>query len=78
MPQKASTRDYDKEYRRDHASAKQRRHRSLRNKGRRMMKLKKGDGKEVDHKKALIKGGSGGRKNLRVVSRKVNRSKGST
>ena len=53
-----------------------RKNRAARNKARRMMKLKKGDGKEVDHKRPLSKGGSNSRKNLRVVSRKTNRRKG--
>lgn len=34
----------------------------------------KGDGKEVDHIRPLSKGGSNDNSNLRVVSRKVNRS----
>ena len=38
--------------------------------------MKVGDGKEVDHKKPLSKGGSNKPKNLRVVSRKTNRKKG--
>ena len=38
--------------------------------------LKKGDPREVDHKKPLSKGGSNGKKNLRAVSKKVNRKKG--
>ena len=38
-------------------------------------KLKPGPGKEVDHKIPLSKGGGGGRKNLRVVSRRTNRKK---
>lgn len=76
MPQKASTRDYKKEYARDHASPTQRKHRSMRNKGRRLKGLKKGDGKEVDHKTPLSKGGGNTKSNLRVTSRKANRSKG--
>ena len=32
-------------------------------------------GKDIDHKKPLSKGGSNGRKNLRLVSKKTNRSK---
>ena len=40
------------------------------------MGLKKGDPREVDHKKPLSKGGSNSKRNLRVVSRKTNRSKG--
>ena len=38
-------------------------------------RVKKGDGREVDHKKPMSKGGGNGRKNLRVVSRSVNRKK---
>ena len=34
----------------------------------------KGDGKDVDHRIALSKGGSGGRGNLRVTSAHSNRS----
>ena len=37
-------------------------------------KVTKGDGKEVDHKKPLSKGGSTARSNLRVQSAKTNRS----
>lgn len=36
--------------------------------------MKKGDGKEVDHKTALSNGGSNAKSNQRVVSRKTNRS----
>ena len=45
---------------------------------RRLMKqgrVKKGDKMDIDHKKALSKGGSNGHKNLRVVPRRVNRAK---
>ena len=67
MPRK--TRNYRREYDEYHGTEQQRKNRKL--------KLKKGDGKEVDHKTPLSKGGSNGRKNLRAVSRKVNRKKGS-
>lgn len=50
------------------------------NAARRMMekegRVKKGDGKEVDHKVSQAEGGSNKRSNLRVVSRKTNRVKG--
>lgn len=75
MPRKK--RNYRKEYDSYHGTAKQRKNRSTRNKARRKLKLKKGDPREVDHKKPLSKGGGNGRKNLRAVSRKVNRKKGS-
>ena len=72
-------RDYKKEYARDHASPKAKKHRAARNKARSLMikagRAAKGDGKEVDHKKALSKGGGNGRTNLRVVSRAANRKK---
>ena len=38
-------------------------------------KVHKGDGKQVDHKKELVRGGSTGRSNLRVVSDKTNLEK---
>ena len=48
------------------------------NKARRMMekagKVRKGDGKDVDHKTPLSKGGKTTRSNLRVTSRSANRS----
>ena len=75
MPRKK--RNYRKEYDEYHGTAKQRKNRSMRNKARRKLKLKKGDRREVDHKKPLSKGGTNGRRNLRAVSRKVNRKKGS-
>ena len=36
-------------------------------------KVRKGDGKDVDHKTPLIKGGNNDRGNLRVSSRRANR-----
>jgi 5-methylcytosine-specific restriction endonuclease McrA len=75
MPTPAHKRNYKKEYARDHASPTQRKHRSMRNKARRKLGLKKGDGKEVDHKKPLSKGGGNGRKNLKATSRAANRRK---
>jgi 5-methylcytosine-specific restriction endonuclease McrA len=69
-------RDYKKEYRDFHGKKAQKKNRAARNKARKVMGLKKGDGKEVDHKKPLSKGGSNGKRNLRVVLRKTNRKKG--
>ena len=67
------------EYRRFHASTKMKKERAQRNRNRRILmregRVRKGDGKEVDHKRPLSKGGTNGRKNLRVVSRSVNRRK---
>jgi 5-methylcytosine-specific restriction endonuclease McrA len=67
------------EYRKYHASTKMKKERAQRNRNRRVMersgRVKKGDGKEVDHKRPMSKGGGNGRGNLRVVSRSVNRKK---
>jgi len=73
----AKARNYKKEYARDHASPSQIKDRSERNQARREMGLKKGDPREVDHKKPLSRGGSNSKKNLRVTSRAANRRKGS-
>ena len=73
MPTPKSKRNYKKEYKRNHASAKDKKDRAKRNAANR--KLKPGPGKEVDHKKPLSKGGSNSKKNLRVVSRSTNRKK---
>jgi 5-methylcytosine-specific restriction endonuclease McrA len=72
----AKKRNYKKEYKDFHGKSTQKKRRAARNKARSLLGLKKGDGKEVDHKKPLSKGGSNRRKNLRAVSRKVNRKKG--
>jgi len=73
-------RDYKKEYREYHGKPEQIKRRDARNKARRMMekegRVRKGDGREVDHKVPLSKGGSNSRRNLRVVSRRTNRKKG--
>ena len=66
-------RDYKREYKMYHGLKKQKRNRNARNKARREMGLKVGDGKEVDHKVPLHRGGGNGKKNLRVVSRDKNR-----
>ena len=68
-------RDYSKQKPNDDKNAK---NRAKRNKARRELtregKVSKGDGKDVDHKKPLSKGGSAGRSNLRVTSKSANRS----
>jgi hypothetical protein len=69
-------RDYKAEYAAFHGTAKQIKARAERNAARDKMGLSKGDGKEVDHKVPLSKGGSNSKRNLRVVSQKTNRSKG--
>lgn len=73
--------DYKDAYKRWHSSKKAKRERAQRNKIRRQFEregiVEKGDGKEIDHIIPKSKGGSDSRKNLRVVSRHVNRTKGS-
>jgi len=70
-------RDYKKEYARDHAPEADKKDRAERNKARRQAGLKKGDPREVDHKRPLSKGGSNKKSNRRITSRAVNRKKGS-
>ena len=72
----AKKRDYKKEYKDFHGKPKQRKLRSMRSAARRIMGLKKGDPREVDHIIPLSKGATNGKKNLRVVSRRTNRKKG--
>lgn len=71
-------RDYRSEYENYQGSPEQIKKRSMRNKARREMEKKglvrKGDGKDVDHKQPLVKGGGNGNGNLRVVSASANRS----
>lgn len=70
-------RDYEREKQWDHANGRIK-DRAERNKARAMLmkegKVKKGDGKDVDHKKPLSKGGKTTRSNLRVQSASANRS----
>ena len=73
----AKPRDYKKEYRDFHGKPKARKNRAAANRARTKVGLKVGDPREVDHKKSMNKGGSNSRKNLRIVSRKTNRKKGS-
>jgi 5-methylcytosine-specific restriction endonuclease McrA len=73
-------RDYAKEYREYHGKPEQIKNRAARNGARRKAAkaglVRKGDGMEVDHKRPLSKGGSNHRSNLRIVTRKTNRTKG--
>lgn len=70
-------RDYKKEYEQYHSSEKQKHNRALRNAARRKLEdeglVRKGDGKDVDHRRPLDRGGSNDRANLRVQSRAKNR-----
>lgn len=69
-------RDYHHEYVIE--SAQRRRFRAERNQARRKLmkegRVHKGDNKDVDHKKALSKGGSNAESNLRTRSSHANRS----
>jgi hypothetical protein len=71
-------RDYRKEYDKYAGRPEIIKKRVEQNKARRMMekegKVRKGDGKDVDHKRPLSKGGTTTKNNLRVTSRSSNRS----
>jgi len=71
-------RKYDQEYKVSQASDDEKKRRAKRNTARRQAekagKVHKGDGKDVDHKTPLIKGGGNGKANRRVVSASTNRS----
>tara|TARA_R100000315_G_C5197916_1_gene116027 strand:+ start:198 stop:428 length:231 start_codon:yes stop_codon:yes gene_type:complete len=71
-------RNYRREYDTYHAKPGQKKARASRNAARRKLKktgaVRKGDGKEVDHKNGDPRDNR--RKNLRAVSRRVNRKKG--
>ena len=62
------------------AKPEQVKNRTKRNAARREMekegRVRKGDGKDVGHKKPISKGGSNARSNLKVQSRKSNRGHG--
>lgn len=70
-------RDYKKEYRTYHGTKEQLRRRSSRNKARRRMEkdglVRKGDGKDVDHKDSNPLNNS--RSNLRAMSTSRNRAR---
>ena len=71
-------RNYRKEYDNYQSSPKQRKNNDKRKAARRLMekegRVKKGDGKDVAHKKPLAKGGSNKKGNLKVTSQAKNRS----
>jgi len=75
---KDGKRDYRREYDKYAGRPEIIKKRVEQNKARRMMekegKVRKGDGKDVDHKRPLSKGGTTTRSNLRVKSRSANRS----
>ena len=77
MPKK---RNFRAEYDNYHSKPEEKKRRAKRNAARRAAtkagKVKKGDGKDVDHKRPLSKGGSNSKSNTRVRSRSKNRSAG--
>lgn len=79
MPyQSNGKRDYKKEYDKYHSSEEQKKNRAARNTARRQSNsagvTSKGDGKDVDHKRPLSKGGSNAKENRRIVKASTNRS----
>ena len=70
-------RDYKKEYADYHGKPDQIKKRDQRNAARREMekagKVSKGDGKDVDHKTPIKKGGSNDKSNLQVTTKAENR-----
>lgn len=71
-------RDYKKEYEKYHSRPEQIKNRTERTTARRQANAAgvthKGDGLDLDHKKALSKGGSNSKSNLRAVPKSENRS----
>ena len=70
-------RDYKREYSSYHAKPTQKKNRAARNKARTLLsatgRVRKGDGKDVDHKDRNPRNNS--RSNLRVMSKSRNRSR---
>ena len=75
---KNGKRDYKRENEKYNSRPEQKKRRAKRNAARRKLekegRVRKGDGKDVGHKKALQHGGSNARSNLKVQSRSENRS----
>lgn len=75
---KNGKRDYKRENEKYNSRPEQKKRRAARNTARRQAAkaglVSKGDGKDVDHKRPLSKGGSNAKSNRRVVSRSTNRS----
>lgn len=83
-----SSEGYVRDYKQERKTAKKRKETGVgsksgdakRHRARRLLakegRVKKGDGKDVDHKKSIKAGGSNNRSNLRVASVSSNRSDG--
>jgi 5-methylcytosine-specific restriction endonuclease McrA len=78
MPYVNKARPYKKEYEQYHSSEEQKKNRAKRNSARKQMEKKgvvtKGDGKDVDHKTPISKGGTNKKTNLRAIKKSANRS----
>ena len=74
---KSTGRDYADEYARYQGTKEQKLNRAKRNAARSTMakkgKVRKGDGKDVDHKRAVKNGGGNTETNLRVMAKEKNR-----
>lgn len=74
----ATARNYKAEYANYQGSEEQKKNRAARNAARAMMEKKglvrKGDGKDVDHSRPIVKGGTNAPSNLRAVPASQNRS----
>jgi len=74
----AKKRDYKAEYAKYQGTPEQKKRRAQRNAARRQLEkegvVHKGDGKDVDHKRKISKGGTNKRSNLHAVSKSKNRS----
>ena len=78
MPYVNKPRPYKREYENYDGTEAVKKKRAQRNKARRMLEregvVKKGDGKDVNHKKPLSKGGKTTKANIEAVPAKTNRS----
>ena len=79
MPRKGENdgRNYSEEYKNYHGTEEQKKKRAQRNAARREAikdgRAKKGDGKDVDHKKPIREGGTNAKSNTRVVDAEKNK-----
>lgn len=77
---KSTGRDYSSDYKKFQSSTKAKKDRASRNKARREAlksgRVKKGDGREIDHKNMTPRDNS--KKNLRVLTKSKNRGHGKT
>lgn len=71
-------RNYKTEYDRYQGTEEQKKNRAMRNAARREAEkaglVRKGDGKDVDHIRPIVKGGGNGKGNTRAVPKSQNRS----